>query len=35
LLDVTHPQDMRGPGCRLGAYGAVSGTSPRFRTKSR
>jgi hypothetical protein len=25
---------MRGPWCRLGAYGAVSGTSPRFMTKS-
>ena len=35
LLDVRHPQDMRGPRCRLGAYGAVSGTSPRFMTKSR
>jgi hypothetical protein len=34
LLDVRHPQDMRGPRCRLGAYGAVSSTSPRFMTKS-
>jgi hypothetical protein len=34
LLDVRHPQAMRGPRCCLGAYGAVSGTSPRFMTKS-
>lgn len=26
---------MRGPRCRLGAYGAVSGTSPRFMTRAR
>jgi hypothetical protein len=33
LLDVRHPQDMRGPRCRLEPYG-VSGTSPRFMAKS-